>query len=344
MILLVLSLLFSLSVPASGLELEAPEVPSQGEALMPSRVDSFGEGLWELVQNAINTLHPNLTAAWGICARVISVAILLSVIGMLRQKTSEPAQFAGTILICLILLEQTNVLIQLGMDTVRTMGDYGMLLLSVLTAALAAQGGVTASAALYTGTVCFSTVLTNLISRILVPMVYMYLVLSVGYCAVGEQLLKKMADFVKGISVWCLKTILYVFTGYMTVTGVVSGATDAAALKAAKLTISGVVPVVGGILSDATEAVLVGAGVVRASAGIYGLLAVLAVFLGPFLRIGIQTILLKLTGAACGVFAPKQAGELVERFSAAMGLVLAMTASVCILLLISTVCFLKGVG
>ena len=130
----------------------------------------------------------------------------------------------------------------------------------------------------------------------------------------------------------------------MSITGVVSGTTDAAALKAAKMTISSVVPVVGGILSDASESVLVSAGLMKNAAGIYGILAILAVFLEPFLRIGAHYLILKLTAALCGVFGSKQMTELIGDFSSAMGLLLAMTGATCLLLLISTVCFMKGVG
>ena len=123
----------------------------------------------------------------------------------------------------------------------------------------------------------------------------------------------------------------------------VSGSTDAAALKVAKLTISGMVPVVGGIMSDASEAVLVSAGVVRNAAGIYGILALLAIVAGPFLKIGSHYILLKVTGAVSGLFGSKTCSELISDVSGAMGLLLAMTGSVCLLLLISMVCFLRGV-
>jgi stage III sporulation protein AE len=149
---------------------------------------------------------------------------------------------------------------------------------------------------------------------------------------------------VKWLMTWCLKIILYVFTGYMGITGVVSGATDAAAMKATKLTISGMVPVVGGILSDASEAILVGAGVMKNAAGIYGLLAVISICIQPFLQIGVQYLLLKLTGAVCGVLGCKEISKLIQDFSTAMGLLLAMTGSVCLLLLISIVCFMKGVS
>jgi stage III sporulation protein AE len=130
----------------------------------------------------------------------------------------------------------------------------------------------------------------------------------------------------------------------MSITGVVSGTTDAAAVKAAKLTISGMVPVVGGILSDASESVLVGAGVMKSAVGMYGALALLAICAEPFLRIGIQYLMLKATGAVCEMFGSKQLTALIQNFCAAMGILLAMTGSVCLLLLISTVCFMKGVG
>ena len=140
------------------------------------------------------------------------------------------------------------------------------------------------------------------------------------------------------------KIILTIFTTYISITGVVSGSTDAAALKATKVTISSVVPVVGGILSDASEAVLVTAGLMKNAAGVYGMIAVLALFLNPFLRIGLQYLLLKATAALGGIFSVKEMSGLAEDFGTAMGLLLAMTGSVCLLLLISLFCFMKGMG
>ena len=62
------------------------------------------------------------------------------------------------------------------------------------------------------------------------------------------------------------------------------------------------------------------------------------------MKIGVQYLILKLTAALCALFGAKRLTELIFDFSTAMGLLLAMTGSECLLLLISTVCFLKGVG
>ena len=159
-----------------------------------------------------------------------------------------------------------------------------------------------------------------------------------------KDMLKNIRDFVKWLITWSLKWVLYIFTGYISITGVISGTVDASALKAAKISISGMVPVVGSILSDAAETILVSAGLMKNAAGIYGIFAILAVCIGPFLQIGAQYLLLKLSGLVCNVFDYKPAGALIQDFSTGMGLALAMTGTVCVLLLISLVCFMRGMG
>ena len=86
------------------------------------------------------------------------------------------------------------------------------------------------------------------------------------------------------------------------------------------------------------------AGITKSAAGVYGLLAVGALAVEPFLKIGAQYLMLKMTAAVCGVFAPKETAGLINNFSSAMGFLLAMTGSVCLMLLISVVCFMKGVS
>lgn len=304
---------------------------------------TFSEALLEILGDAVAHFQPDLRDAAGACLAVLAAVAALSMLSILPGKKIG-AQLAGAMLAATILLEPAHALITLGADTVQRLGEYEKLLLPVLTAALAAQGGVGTSAALYAGTAAFNALLGSLVSRLLVPMICMYLALAVGYAAVGEEMLKKLRDMVKSAAVWGLKTILYVYTGYITITGVVSGTTDASLLKAAKLTISGAVPVVGSILSDASEAVLAGAAAVKNAAGIYGLLAVLSLWIGPFLRIGAHYLMVKAVGAVSSVFCVESASSVIDAFAAAMGLLLAMTGAVCLMLIISTVCFLRGAG
>lgn len=337
-------LLLMLTGHVGALELEAPKVPSSGAALMPSETESFGEAVLEILLDALGRFRPDLKEAAvssiGILAGVMALSVLDSFPGHSKSVTA----LVGTLTTAALLLRSANSLIALGVQTVAEISEYGKLLLPVMTAAMAAQGTVTTAAALHTGTALFDAILSSLIARVLTPMLYFFLALAVGSAALGDPMLKKLRDGIKwGVS-WCLKTILYVYTGYIGITGVVSGTTDAGMLKAVKLTISGVVPVVGGILSDASEAVLVSAGTVKNAAGIYGMLAIVSVWIGPFLRIGAHYLILKGLELVCSVFGIKAISGLIDDVSAAMGLLLAMTGAICLMLLISTICFMKGAG
>lgn len=337
-------MVLSLAVPVQAVEFTAPEAPEEAQRYMPSESSSFGEDLWYVIKEAAGDLQPSIVEAAGICLGIIAVVLLVSILKNYSDTAKKVADLTGTLAVGLLLMQPVNALIQLGAATVEQISEYGKLLLPVMTAAMAAQGATATSGALYTATAFFDALLSSAISQLLIPLLYVYLCVSIAYSTVGDGILDSIRKLLKWLMTWGLKIILYVFTGYISITGVVGGATDAALLKAAKITISGAVPVVGGILSDASEAILVSAGVVKNSAGIYGLLAIAAIAVGPFLQIGLQYLMLKLTGGICSSFQSGSIAEVIKDFTGAMGLVLAMTGTVCLLLLISLVCFMKGVG
>lgn len=341
-ILLILLLVSVMAVPVSAAEIEAPQVPDYAGELMPQDAKNFGEGLWYVVVTAVQQLRPELAQCGKICLQLIAAVMIMALIRGYEGKSKGIVDLVGVIAVSCMLLEPTGVLIHLGAETVEQISTYGKLLLPVMTAALAAQGGSTTSATLYTATALFDAVLSAAISGILIPMVYIFLCICVANAAFGEELLVRIQKFIQWLITWCLKTILYIFTGYISITGVITGTTDQAALKATKLTISGVVPVVGGILSDASEAILVSAGLIKNAAGVYGMLALLAIAVGPFLQIGVQYILLKMTSGICGIIGGGKISGLIDGFCTAMGFLLAMTGVVCVVQLVSTVCFMKG--
>ena len=339
-LILVLSVI---ALPVNAMDFSAPTAPQEAQKWMPDETESFGEGLLFVIRSAMDVVQPSIMEASGVCVALIAASLLVGLLSEMVTDTKPVVELIGVVTAGILLFQPTNSLVRMGTETVQQISQYGKLLLPVMTGALAAQGAVTKSAAIYTATAFFDAILTGAVADLLVPLVYIFLCIAVGNHLFQQSLLKDMSKFIKWLLTWGLKTILYVFTGYIGITGIVGGTTDAAMLKATKLTISGMVPVVGNILSDASEAVLVSAGVVKNSVGIYGMLVVIALWIGPFLQIGVQYIMLKMTAGVCEMFGSKKMSGLMKDFSSAMGLILAMTGTVCLIFLISTICFMKGV-
>ena len=197
-------------------------------------------------------------------------------------------------------------MIALAQETLDGLGSFSALLLPVLSSALTASGGVTSGGALYAGATLLISVLTSLIRSFLIPCVYCYFFLAVAQYAIGDDRLECLRE----LAGWTVKTALRAavaaFTAYLTLTGLLAGAADEMTLKAAKSVISTAIPVVGGMISEASQAVLTSAALIRNSAGIFGLLAVLAVGLGPFLQIAVQYLALRVTTALSGFLAMQE--------------------------------------
>ena len=98
---------------------------------------------------------------------------------------------------------------------------------------------------------------------------------------------------------------------------------------------SAAVPVVGGILSEAAESVLAGAGLLRGMVGTLGTLALLGACLTPFLHLGCQYLFYQAASLVSAAAGPGKLTKLISMLGDAFALVLAMTGAAAVVLLIS---------
>lgn len=324
------------------------ELPPEVSGLLPEFTENETADFWSSLKTmffgSILDAKDSIRSSLGLCAVLLGLVTLCSV-----AEISSASGYAGAVTIAGSLGMMAAVMgafqsmIVMAADTVRSMTDYSACMLPIMASATAMGGGVSSGAALYAGTALFSQVLMQLISRLFIPAVYFYLCISTAEAALSTDTLSEIREFTGWLISKGLSLILSVFIGYMAITGVVTGTADATALKATKAAISGMVPVVGGIISDASESLVAGALMLKSSVGVFGMLAVLGIVMLPFLRAGLHYLLLKMTAAVSGTVGLKPHVDLLKHFSAAMGYLLAMCGTCAMLLLISFVCFLRVV-
>lgn len=242
---------------------------------------------------------------------------------------------AGALSVTLLTAGSLDSLMGLGARTIEELSTFSRVLLPTLAAAAAASGAVTSATVQQVSTVFLADVLIGLIDRLLMPLVYLYAGALASSAMLPENRLGALAEALKKVITWILTTVLLAFTVYLSVVRVVSGSADAAALKVAKAAISGAIPVVGSIISEASETVLAGAGMLKNTIGVFGMLGILAACAHPFLQLGVQYLLYKLTAFLAATVGAPSLCKLIDGLGGAFGLVLGMTGSCAFLLLIS---------
>lgn len=350
---LILMLVLSLCVvPAAALDGET--VPGldglwdQAEDYGVSQDTGLEGGLSQLAAQGLEQLKA--LAGRSIATGVKLLAVVL-VCGLAQsaalpgqQEGVQAAELAGALAITALTMTDVAAMIGLGRETLGRMDDFSQALLPVMAALTAATGRVSGAAVGQGVTVLFSQLLLDAMDGLLIPLIDGYVAVSCAWAAVDSPGLKKLGELMKGAAALILTGLLLAFVGYLTASGAIAGSVDAAAVKTAKLAISRAIPVVGGILADASETVLAGAGVLRGTVGAAGMLVVLAICLTPFLHLGLHYLVYKAAAALCALIAQPRLSGLIDALGGAFGMVLGMTGAGALILLVSVASALAAVG
>ena len=338
-----------LAAQSEALDLDALQDAAGG--YLPDGALEAGISLDEGLQTILNTGSGQIS---GVVRKAVRSGVLLLTVvllcglaeglygGMGVSQTTDVVAIVGALAITAVAVADANSLIGMGREALEQMETFSKILLPTITAAAAAAGSPSGAVARQLATMLFSDILITLINRLLLPLVYTYIAACVAYAAVGNEGLKRIAGTLKWVVTSILTVVLLVFVGYLTVSGVIAGSTDAVTVKAAKFTMSSLVPVVGGILSDA-ETVLAGAGILKNAVGVFGMLAVLCMCVAPFLQLGIHYLTYKVTSALSATVSSGRVAGLIDQIGGAFGLVLGMTGASALLLLISMVSAITAV-
>ena len=285
-----------------------------------------GQEAMGYIRNALRTL-----------LLIMGILLLCGVVRQLRPTEGDGIDvvtMAGALAIGMTALGEVNGLLEMGRQTLESMKTFADLLLPVMAAAAAAGGHPAAGLAKQAAAVLFSDLLMTVVVGVCVPMLYGFLALSVANAAIGHDLLGKIAEFLRWLATRLLVLLMTAYVIYITVSGVLSGAADAVAVKTVKAAV-GFVPVVGGIIADAADAVMAGASILQASVGVFGMLAILAVALTPFLRLGTAYLLYKVGTGVAGVVAEPRLNKLLGDIGSAFGLILGMVGAGVFLLMVA---------
>lgn len=335
--LLVLAMLLALSVPVRASEL--PE--ALADALPPEASELSGQGiersialLWE---RTVDAVRQAFTRSVRGSVRLVLVVLLTGAAegaaAPLGAFSPRFARLTGVLAVTVLSAGDLSALIGLGQTTMQELSDLTKVLLPTMATALAGCGGVLTASGWQVGTLWAADALMGAITGVLLPLVYCHIALAAAGAALPESGLDRLADALRKLISWGLYGAVGLFTLYLSVSNVLTGSADRAAARAAKAALSGTVPVVGGLLSDAAEAVLGAAHSLRAVIGAAGVFGVLLVCLVPLARLGVQFLLYQAAAFVSTMSGVRTLERLLGQLGDAFALVFAMTAACALLLL-----------
>ncbi len=324
-------------LPESAGELRGEEIGGDFDA---------ASALGRVLSRAADALKTVVTGAARSAALVLATALLCSAAGNFVPKGSNNLNYVnlvGALIIAASCLDGVRTLMGEAVGTIEDMSVVSKLILPTLASASAVTGAAASGAAKYAAASLFLDILMTVGERVVVPLIYMYAGASCASAAFGGE----MGGVTKLISrlIKLILTVLAIsFTVYINSTALIASSADASAVKVTKTAISTLLPVVGGMVSDAADAVASGVGVLRAAVGAFGVVAVMSVCVLPFLRLGVGSLMFKAASALAETVADAPLAKLIDAISTAYGMMLGLAGTNMVMLLISIMSASKAVG
>lgn len=305
----------------------------------------LNSGMGKILENTAGSVEDLLKTGLRSALIILIIAILCAVVhAVYGGDNPNYVVLAGVLAISAVAVSDVSAFIGLGKATLDDLNTFSKVLLPTLTAAATASGAVTSAAAKYAATVLFMDVMMTFASNAVMPLIYAYTAASIAGAAMGGDGLTGASNLLKWMTTTLLTGMMIVFVAYLTLTGVISGATDAVTTRVAKTTISTVLPIVGGIISDAAETVVAGASILRNAIGIFGLFAVIAICLVPFLRLGIHYIFYKVAAGLSATISDGRLSKLVGAIGTAFGMTLGLVGATAMMMFFSIISVIKVVS
>ncbi len=279
-----------------------------------------------------------------------SVLLTVFLLAAVRTLTGPPAggfdasALAGASALMVLLSGRQDSLTSLAESAIYRLQDMANVLLPILGSAALLSGQVTAAAVKYSAAALFLNVLVNLCCGFVLPLIRLYLAAAAAEAAVGGGVMSGVLGFLKWCGTTALSGLMLAFTLYLSLTSMTANTADAAIVRSAKTTVAAMLPVVGSIAGDAASSLLAAAAVIRQAVGSFGLLAVCAIVLTPFLQTGLRCLLLKGVSAISSELAEGRLALLLRRLSESMALLTGCIGSCALLLFFSVYSMLRTVG
>lgn len=299
-----------------------------------------------IIKSIVGVVGKEVLNCTTVLASVIVIIVIHSILksiseGLENKSVSQITYYVQYILIVTLIMANFSDVLQMIKTSIQSLVGFMNSLIPLLITLMLTTGNI-ASASIMEPIILFIiTFIGNFITAVVLPFVLVSTALAIVSKVSSRIQLDKLSNFFNSTVVWILGIVLTVFVGIISIEGSLSSSVDGITAKTAKAAVSNFIPVVGKILGDAVDTVIGCSNILKNAIGIVGVFVVIAICVGPIIKLVILMGLYYLAGAVCQPIADEKIVKLLEEMGNTFKILLAIMCSVSVMLIVGTTLVLK---
>lgn len=258
-----------------------------------------------------------------------------------NKSVSQVTYFVELILIITLIVSTFSNCISLAKNTIQNLVGFSNSLIPILMTLMLTTGAITSAGMIQPILLLLINFIGNAISNFILPVVLISTSLNIISQISDEIKISKIPEFLNSATIWVLGIIMTLFVTVLSLEGSLTQTVDGVTAKTTKAAVSTVIPVVGKILGDATDAVIGCAGILKNAVGFVGVIVILGICLSPIIKLTILTITYYLASALCQPIADAKIVNLLESVADTFKTLLAIIFCVTVLLIVGLTIVIK---
>ena len=222
--------------------------------------------------------------------------------------------------------QQSAVAMRIAEAAMQTSAQIADRVSPVIAATLTLTGRAASAAALTPLSALCVNLIENVLVRYGLPLCATACAIAAGASLSDQFRLDRLFDLVCRGTRWALRWTVAAFVGLLTLQGRLVAPRDGISVQAVQQALKGLIPFVGGSISDSSAALKAAATSVRNTMGVAGMLICAWVAARPLLRLCAHMLSLKLAVAVCEPMADSGIMRIVANYSEISRLLLALCA------------------
>lgn len=257
----------------------------------------------------------------------VIAAVLENITGSFENGTvGKAAQAVVFMVIITLAIGSLTIAADLSRTVVEDMVNFMQVILPVLLTLLAAMGGLASAAILHPAMVLVLGLTGTVIKNVIIPLIFLSAILGFVNNISRQFRVSRLAGLFRQTSITLMLLMLTLFTGVIAVEGVAGSVADGVTMRTAKFATDNFIPVVGGMFSDALDAVVGGSLLLKNGIGIVGVLIIFCLCAVPALKILALVGVYKLAGALMQPIGAPEVGDCLEHMEKSLTVFFAAVA------------------
>ena len=293
----------------------------------------------ELTTYVLRLLLGEVYDSAKLMAIILVLAVLCSYLSSLKSGFADSTIADCAFYVCYIIISGVAAAAfysaaESASETVSNIAFFMRIIVPVMITALMTSGAIISATTLEPVLLSIVEATVWIIDAVFVPAVMISTALNVVNGMSDKFKTDRMVSLLNNSVKWGLSILLTIFVSLAGLNSIASSGVDGLTVKLSKFAAANLIPMVGGILSESVETVMSCSVVIKNSVGILGVICLVAIALGPALKIAAVLILFRITAAVAEPISEPKIITCISRLAGSVSSLFSMIAAVTVMFIL----------